>query len=131
MAPKKDTQAGGRMKKADKKKKLVDPKALVDMDSIPTAGAAWRSSRLRHGDLKVMEATGLIPPKVISEWRTVHGCVIPFETSPNEVTVFAPFFEHGFSLPLHPFVVGLLRFYGLHPIHVNPNSCSIITNFIH
>ena len=91
------------------KKKLVDSKTPVDLDSIPTAGAAWRPSRLRDGDLEVMEAAGLIPLKIISEWHTDHGHGIPFETSPNEVTVFTPFFEHGFGLPLHHFVIGLLR----------------------
>ena len=78
-----------------------------------------------------MEASGLIPPRIISEWRTACRQGIPFETRPDEVLVFAPFFERGMGLPLHPFVVGLLQFYGLHPVHINPNSCAIISTFIH
>ena len=131
MAPKKDIHAGGRTKKSAKKKKLVDPKAPIDMGSIPTVGAVWRRSHLNDGDLEVMEASSLILPWVISEWWTALGQGIPFETRSDEVLVFAPFFERGIGLPLHPFVIGLLHFYGLHPIHTNPNSCSIISNFIH
>ena len=67
MAPKKDTQAGGRVKKSAKKKKVIDPKGPLDMDSIPTAGTAWRRSRLNDGDLEVMEVSSLIPPRIISE----------------------------------------------------------------
>ena len=66
MAPKKDTQVGGRHKKAAKKKKLADTKMAMDIDSIPTPGAAWRRSRLNDGDLEVMEASSLISPQIIS-----------------------------------------------------------------
>ena len=131
MAPKKGAQAGGQTKKAGKKMKLVDPNTPVNMDVIPCAGVAWRHSRLSEGDLEVMEASGLIPPRVMSEWRSAVGQGIPFETRPDEVLVFALFFERGMGLPLHPFVVDLLQFYGLHPIHINPNSCSMISTFIH
>ena len=131
MTPKKDLQASGRIKKVSTKKKLVDTTTPVDIDSIPTAGAAWHKSRLNNGDLEVMKASSLIPPRIISEWRTAEGQGIPFETQPDEVLVFASFFERGMGLPLHTFVIGLLRFYDLHPIHINHNSCSIISNYIH
>jgi hypothetical protein len=31
----------------------------------------------------------------------------------DEVVVLTPFYEHGFDLPMHPFVRGLLFFYEL------------------
>ena len=95
MPPKKDTQVGGRHKKAAKKKKLVDTKVAVDVDSIPTPGAAWHRSRLNDGDLEVMEASSLILPRVISEWQSALGQGIPFETRPDEVLVFTPFLNAG------------------------------------
>lgn len=39
----------------------------------------------------------------------------------NEVVMLTPFYECGFGLPLHPFIRGLLFFYGLEIQNLHPN----------
>jgi hypothetical protein len=48
----------------------------------------------------------------------------------DEVVVLAPFYERGFGLPLHPFVRGLLFFYGLEIQNLHPNSILHLACFI-
>jgi len=45
--------------------------------------------------------------------------------------VFSPFFYRGFSLPTSSFFRGLLYFYGIELINLNPNSILQISAFVH
>src|SRR5438105_2084746 len=45
--------------------------------------------------------------------------------------VFEPFFYRGFSVPTSRFFHGLLHFYKIELVHLNPNSILHISTFIH
>ena len=45
--------------------------------------------------------------------------------------MFTSFYERGFATPAHDFLRGLLFFYGLELIHLNPNSILLVSIYIH
>ena len=70
--------------------------------------------------LEGLEAKGFLPPKPISGWHLEEkgGALVPHD---GKVVVLSSFYEHGFRLPLHPFVWGLLFYYGLELQNLHPN----------
>lgn len=43
----------------------------------------------------------------------------------NKTVVFESFFQRGFGLSAHPFLCGLLYFYGIEICHLNPHIHSL------
>jgi hypothetical protein len=97
---------------------------------IPLAQDTWSASTVTEAHLRQMVTDGVLPEKTIIGWRVADG--EDFLT-PNteEIVVFESFFYRGFGLPTSSFFRGLLHFYGIELIHLNPNSILQITTFIH
>ena len=72
----------------------------------------------------------VLPAQDILGWREAAGELF---CTPNtdEIVVFDSFFYRGFSLPTCGFFRGLLEFYGIELVHLNPNSILHIASFIH
>ena len=88
---------------------------------LPDPEATWAASTVTVGVLLQMVADGVLPEKSIIGWRAAEG--EPFPTpDTGEIVVFESFFYRGFGLPTSDFFRGLLRFYGIELIHLNPNS---------
>src|SRR5881394_2429101 len=72
----------------------------------------------------------VLPEKSLIGWCTADGEL--FRTAnTGELVVFEPFFYRGFYLPANKFFWGLLHFYGIELVHLNPNSILQIVAFIH
>ncbi|KAJ1262321.1 hypothetical protein BS78_09G097600 [Paspalum vaginatum] len=82
-----------------------------------------------QGRVLSLERKGFLPPQAESGWRLEDIGRAP-DPHGDEVVVLVPFYEHGFGLPLHPFVRGLLFFYGLEIQHLNPNAILHMACFI-
>jgi hypothetical protein len=72
----------------------------------------------------------LLRPKEEMGWKAVEGEEFPIEEVKEQV-VFASFFERGFNLPAGDFFRGLLYYYKLEPVHLVPNSITVVATFIH
>jgi hypothetical protein len=57
-------------------------------------------------------------------WRAVAGDSYPMETNPDEIPMFARFVERGSALPASDFFKGLLEFYGIEYLNLNPMDSS-------
>ncbi|WVZ84997.1 hypothetical protein U9M48_031962 [Paspalum notatum var. saurae] len=79
--------------------------------------------------MSILEKKGFLPRQPESGWRlgNIGGAPSP---RGDKVVVLAPFYERGFGLPLHPFMRGLLFFYGLEIQHLNPNAILHMACFI-
>jgi hypothetical protein len=53
------------------------------------------------------------------------------EKNPDEVPMFARFVEHGLALPASDFFKGLLKYYGIEYLNLNPNGNFHISVFVH
>ena len=72
----------------------------------------------------------VLPPQNIIGWRGAVGESFPTPNT-NEIVVFESSFYRGFGLPTSNFFRGLLDFYQIELIHLNPNSVLHIATFIH
>jgi hypothetical protein len=83
-----------------------------------------------EGELLVLVEKHLLPDHVVIQWRPTKGEDIP---TPNtkEVVVLSSYFQHGFGLPTCEFLHGLLHYYQIELVHLNPNSILQTTVFVH
>ena len=90
----------------------------------------WKPSSVKHEDLEKLVEDGLLQPQAVAGWRVDPGMAWPFNEI-EEIVVFTLFYERGFSTPAHDFLRGLLFFYGLELIHLDPNSILQLSLYIH
>jgi hypothetical protein len=87
---------------------------LSPMDAFPLSSA----TRERLEDL---ERRGFLPPESISGWHLEEEGGAP-ALCDDEIVVLDSFYKRGFGLPLHPFMRGLLFYYGLELQNLYPNT---------
>jgi hypothetical protein len=88
----------------------------------------WEASILTESAIQELKEVGYLPADV-TDCALEEGQVIP-TPKPGERVVFLPHFIRGLGFPLHPFVRGLMFFYGLDFHDLAPNSFLHISAFI-
>ena len=88
----------------------------------------WMVSSVKEKDITQLRAAGYLA-KGIAHRLPSKGQVIP-TPKPTERVVFLPHFVCGLGFPLHPFVRGLMYYYGLDFHDLAPNSFLNILAFI-
>jgi hypothetical protein len=87
-------------------------------------------SVVSESDLLHLVSIGVLPPKELCSWRICRGVTVPTEDT-HESVIYVPFLIRGLSLPISPFICGLLDFYRLNLTHLNPNSILQVSVFVH
>ena len=90
----------------------------------------WKPSSVKHEDLEKLVEDGLLQPQAVAGWRADPGMAWPFNET-DEIVMFTPIYECRFATPAHDFLRGLLFFYGLELIHLDPNSILQLSLYIH
>ena len=85
-------------------------------------------SSVKEEDITELRAAGYLA-KEIAHRLPAQGQVVP-TLKPNERVVFIPHFLRGLGFPLHPFVRGLMYYYGIDFHDLSPNSFLNILVFI-
>jgi hypothetical protein len=75
--------------------------------------------------------SGFIREKEVDMWRAAAGDPYPMEKAEDEVPMFARFVERGLALPASDFFKGLLRYYGVEYLNLNPNGIFHTAVFVH
>ena len=86
------------------------------------------ASSVREKDITRLREAGYLA-KEIAHWLPSKGQIVPIP-KPNERVVFIPHFICGLGFPLHPFVRGLMFYYGLDFHDLAPDSFLHISSFI-
>ena len=80
--------------------------------------------------LNQLVVDGVLPDRV-----TVGWCLAPGESFPtprgDELVVFEDYFYRGFGVPIHPFLRGLIDYYGISLCNISPNTILHVSVFIH
>src|SRR6266540_2484841 len=100
------------------------------MSSIPNPEEVWSKSIVMEEDMQKMVADLVLPEKSLIGWRATDGELFPTANT-DEIVIFEPFFYRGFSLSASFFFRGLLYWYGIELVNLNPNSILHISTFIH
>jgi hypothetical protein len=65
---------------------------------------------------------GFLREKEVDLWRAATGDPYPMEKNPDEIPMFARFMERGLALPASEFFKGMLRYYDIEYLNLNPNN---------
>jgi hypothetical protein len=75
--------------------------------------------------------SGFIREKEMDSWRATAGDPYAMEKSEDEIPMFARFAERGLALPTSDFFKGLLGYYGVEYLNLNPNGIFHTAVFVH
>jgi hypothetical protein len=91
----------------------------------------WKKSKAKTKDLLALVNSGFLWDKEMDMWRTAEGEPYPMEKNPDEIPMFARFVERVLALPANDFFKGLLKYYGIKYLNLNPNGIFHVFVFVH
>jgi hypothetical protein len=91
----------------------------------------WKKSKAKTEDLLALLNSGFLREKEVNMWRAAAGDLYPMEKNPDEIPMFTRFAERGLSLPASDFFKGLLEYYGIEYLNLNPNGIFHTSVFVH
>jgi hypothetical protein len=95
----------------------------------PNPNQEWKKSKEKTEDLLALLNSGFLREKEVDMWRAAAGDPYPMEKNPDEIPMFTRFAERGLSLPASDFFKGMLEYYGIEYLNLNPNGITSI--FVH
>jgi hypothetical protein len=121
------------LKTAGGKKRSREEAARSAAGSSPpvSPNQEWKKSKAKTEDLLALLNSGFLREKEVDMWRAAAGDPYPMEKNPDEISMFTRFTERGLALPTSNFFTGLLEYYGIEYINLNPNSIFHTSVFIH
>jgi hypothetical protein len=97
----------------------------------PNPNKEWKKSKAKTEDLLALLNSGFLREKEVDMWRAAAGDPYPMEKNPDEIPMFTRFVERGLSLPASNFFKGLLEYYGIEYLNLNPNGIFHTSVFVH
>jgi hypothetical protein len=97
----------------------------------PNPNKEWKKSKAKTEDLLALLNNGFLREKEVDMWCTAAGDPYPMEKNPDEIPMFARFVECVLALPARNFFKGLLEYYGIEYLNLNPNGIFHVSVFVH
>ena len=88
------------------------------------------SSVSNEAALNQLVVDGVLPDRVTAGWHPAHGESFPTPCG-DELVVFEHYYYRGFGVLIHPFLCGLIDYYGISLCNLGPNSILHVSVFIH
>jgi hypothetical protein len=97
----------------------------------PNPNQEWKKSKAKTEDLLTLLNSGFLQEKEVDMWPTAAGDPYPMEKNPDEIPMFTRFAERGLALPASDFFKGLLEYYSIEYLNLNPNGIFHTSVFVH
>jgi hypothetical protein len=97
----------------------------------PNPAKEWKKSKLKTEDLLALVNSGFLREKEMDLWSAATGDPYPMEKNSDEIPMFARFVEHGLAVPVNDFFKGLLMYYDIKYLNLNPNGIFHASVFVH
>jgi hypothetical protein len=97
----------------------------------PDPNREWKKSKAKTEDLLALLNSGFTREKEVDMWRATTGDPYLMEKSEDEIPMFARFVERGLALPASDFLKGLMGYYGIEYLNLNPNGILHTAVFVH
>jgi hypothetical protein len=97
----------------------------------PNPNKEWKKSKAKTEDLLALLNSGFLREKEVDMWRAAARDLYPMEKNPDEIPMFTCFVERGLALPASSFFKGLLEYYGIEYLNLNPNGIFQTSVFVH
>jgi hypothetical protein len=90
----------------------------------PDPNRDWKKSKEKTEDLLALLNGGFLREKEVDMWRAAAGDPYPMEKNEDEIPMFTWFAERGLSLSASDFFKGLMGYYGIEYLNLNPTVFS-------
>jgi hypothetical protein len=97
----------------------------------PNPNKEWKKSKAKTEDLLALLNSVFLREKEVDMWCATAGDPYPMEKNPDEIPMFTRFMERGLALPASNFFKGLLEYYGIEYLNLNPNGIFHTFVFVH
>jgi hypothetical protein len=97
----------------------------------PNPNKEWKKYKAKTEDLLALVNNSFLREKEMDMWRTAVGNPYLMEKNPDEIPMFARFVERGLALSASDFFKGLLKYYGIEYLNLNPNGIFHVSVFVH
>jgi hypothetical protein len=97
----------------------------------PDPSREWKKSKVKTEYWLALLNSGFIREKEVNMWRAAVGDPYPMEKAEDKIPMFARFAERGLALPASDFFKGLLGYYGVEYLNLNPNGIFHTAVFVH
>jgi hypothetical protein len=98
---------------------------------LPNPNKEWKKSKAKTEDLLALLNSVFLREKEVDMWRAVAGDPYPMEKNLDEIPMFVRFVERGLALSASDFFKGLLDYYGIKYLNLNPNGIFHVSVFVH
>jgi hypothetical protein len=88
----------------------------------PDPNREWKKSKAKTEDLLALLNSGFLHEKEVDMWRAAAEDPCPMEKNEDEIPMFTRFAERGLSLSASNFFKGLMGYYGIEYLNLNPNG---------
>jgi hypothetical protein len=121
-SPSKSTKTAG--KKRGREEAVVAAARAAPPMSPPRPDPSWEWKKLKTKTevLLALLNCGFIREKEMDSWRAAARDPYSMEKSEDEIPMFMRFAERGLALLASDFFKGLLGYYGVEYVNLNPNS---------
>jgi hypothetical protein len=123
--------AGGKKRSRDEAAGSTAGAAPPMSPQRPDPNREWKKSKAKTEDLLALLNSRLIREKEVDMWRAAAGDPYPMEKSEDEIPMFVRFAERGLVLPTSDFFKGLMGYYGIEYLNLNPNGIFHTVVFVH
>jgi hypothetical protein len=130
-SPSKSSKTGAGKKRSRSETEGSAPESSPPSSPHPNRAKEWKKSKLKTEDLLALVNSGFLREKEMDLWRAAAGDPYPMEKNPDEILKFARFAERGLALPASDFFKGLLRYYNIEYLILNPNGIFHVSVFVH
>jgi hypothetical protein len=120
--------AGGKKRSREEAAGSATGSTLPVSPPRPNLNKEWKKSKAKTEDLLALLNSGFLREKEVDMWHAAAGDPYPMEKNPDEIPMFKCFVERGLALPASSFFKGLLEYYDIEYLNVNPNG--IFHNFV-
>jgi hypothetical protein len=133
-SPARSKKTGGSKKRSrDEAGDVGQSSSLLPSSPRPNPAKEWKKAKakLKTEDLLTLVNSTFFREKEMDLWRTATGDPYPMEKNPYEISMFARFVERGLALPASGFFKGMLKYYSIEYLNLNPNGIFHVSVFVH
>jgi hypothetical protein len=130
-SPSKSSKTGGGKKRSRGEAKGSAQELSPPSSPHPNPAKEWKKSKLKTEDLLALVNSVFLWEKEMDLWHATAGDPYPMEKNPDEIMMFARFMERGLAVPANDFFKGLLRYYNIEYLNLNPNGIFHVSVFVH
>jgi hypothetical protein len=130
-SPSKSSKTGAGKKRSRGEVEGSAPESSPASPPHPNLAKEWKKSKLKTKYLLTLVNSGFLWEKEMDLWRAAAGDPYPMEKNPDEIPMFARFAERGLAVPVSDFFKGLLRYYDIEYLNLNPSGIFHVSVFVH